>query len=101
MIVVQQPETHLHPKMQADLGDLLISSIDKKRWLLETHSEVLMLRILRRIREGKLLASDLKIYFVDQRDGGARIINMKFTNSGDLITRWPKGFFAQESLEIF
>ena len=51
MIVVQQPETHLHPKMQADLGDLLISSIDKKRWLLETHSEVLMLRILRRIRE--------------------------------------------------
>lgn len=101
LIVVQQPETHLHPKMQADLGDLLIDTIDKKRWLVETHSEVLMLRILRRIRAGKLSASDLKIYFVDQRDGVSRIFNMQFSDSGDLLTRWPKGFFAQESMEIF
>ncbi len=101
LIVVQQPETHLHPKMQADLGDLLIDSIDTKRWLIETHSEVLMLRILRRIREKEFSASDLKIYFVDQQDGLSRIIDMKFTDSGDLLTRWPKGFFAQESMEIF
>jgi hypothetical protein len=101
LIVVQQPETHLHPKMQADLGDLLIESIDTKRWLIETHSEVLMLRILRRIREKEFSASDLKIYFVDQRDGASRIIDMKFSDSGDLLTRWPKGFFAQESMEIF
>jgi hypothetical protein len=101
LIVVQQPETHLHPKMQADLGDLLIDSIDTKRWLIETHSEVLMLRILRRIREKLFSASDLKIYFVDQQDGVSRIIDMKFSDSGDLLTRWPKGFFAQESMEIF
>ena len=101
LIVVQQPETHLHPKMQADLGDLLIDSIDTKRWLIETHSEVLMLRILRRIREKEFSASGLKIYFVDQQDGVSRIIDMKFTDSGDLLTRWPKGFFAQESMEIF
>ena len=60
-----------------------------------------MLRILRRIREGEFSASDLKIYFVDQKEGSSRIIDMKFSASGDLITRWPKGFFAQESLEIF
>ena len=100
--------------MQANVGDLLIRScierdqdiIDDeeqvpKRWLIETHSEVLMLRILRRIREGKFSATDLKIYFVDQQEGSSRIINMKFSASGDLITRWPKGFFAQESMEIF
>ena len=87
--------------MQADLGGLHINSINTKRWLIETHSEVLMLRILRRIREGDFSASDLKIYFVDQRDGKSRIINMKFSDSGDLLTRWPKGFFAQESEEIF
>lgn len=112
LIVVQQPETHLHPAMQADLGDLLIqsvvldpndNSIDSKKWLIETHSEVLMLRILRRLREGKskLNPSDLKIYFVDQNDEGvSRIQQMKFTKSGDLLTRWPKGFFAQESMEL-
>ena len=60
-----------------------------------------MLRILRRIREKEFSASDLKIYFVDQQDGVSRIFDMKFSDSGDLLTRWPKGFFAQESMEIF
>lgn len=112
LIVVQQPETHLHPAMQADLGDLLINSavseikeasIDAKKWLVETHSEVLMLRILRRLREGKsgIDPLDIKIYFVSQSDDGiSRINQMKFTKSGDLLTRWPKGFFAQESMEL-
>ena len=111
LIVVQQPETHLHPAMQANLADLIINSAisqtnsgsaNLKQWLIETHSEVLMLRILRRLREGSTLnQEDLKIYYVYQCDEGvSKIKQMKFSNSGELLTRWPKDFFAQESKEL-
>ena len=57
-IMIEQPELHLHPAMQAELGDLIInSSLDGERdeiknsLIIETHSEHLILRILRRIRE--------------------------------------------------
>src|SRR5207253_2299757 len=58
-VAIEQPELHLHPKLQAELGDLFIETAlprDKRdesrsRFLLETHSEHLILRILRRIRE--------------------------------------------------
>jgi predicted ATPase len=54
---IQQPELHLHPKLQAQLGDVFLKSIresggiDRGFFLLESHSEHLLLRILRRIRE--------------------------------------------------
>jgi hypothetical protein len=54
IIAIEQPEIHLHPALQAELGDLFIHSAlggNHNTFLLETHSEHLILRILRRIRE--------------------------------------------------
>ena len=54
IIAMEQPEIHLHPALQAELGDVFIESAlgdNKNRFILETHSEHLILRILRRIRE--------------------------------------------------
>lgn len=51
---IEQPELHLNPKQQAELGDLLIESTRLLRWVcVETHSEHLMLRLLRRVKEKK------------------------------------------------
>jgi hypothetical protein len=54
--LVEQPELHLHPKAQALIGDLLIQSAVSSRganhcFIIETHSEHLILRLLRRVRE--------------------------------------------------
>src|SRR5262249_32007801 len=54
LIAIEQPEIHLHPALQAELGDVLIQSAlgeQKNTFILETHSEHLILRVLRRIRE--------------------------------------------------
>lgn len=59
---IQQPELHLHPAMQPPLADIFIESVNAPRswvcpeslakfYIIETHSELLALRILRRIRE--------------------------------------------------
>lgn len=118
-IFIQQPETHLHPSLQADVGDLIIKSVinkksdtnhqdlafNPKRWIIETHSHVLLLRILRHLREKEkypeFCANDLKIYFVDKKLGEpAQIRSMKFNEDGELLSRWPRGFFSQESKEL-
>jgi hypothetical protein len=54
LVAIEQPEIHLHPALQAELGDVFIESAlgeRKNTFLLETHSEHLILRIMRRIRE--------------------------------------------------
>ena len=54
LICIEQPELHLHPRVQAELGDMFIESAVGKRkqlLILETHSEVIPLRLMRRIRE--------------------------------------------------
>lgn len=51
LVSIEQPELHIHPRMEVVLGDLFISQMKERQFLIETHSEHLMLRLLRRIRE--------------------------------------------------
>src|SRR2546427_12376514 len=54
IITIEQPEIHLHPALQAELGDVFITSAlgdQRNTFILETHSEHLILRIMRRMRE--------------------------------------------------
>ena len=104
-ILVQQPETHLHPRLQAEVGSILVDSIlgfdkddnfisPRKYWLVETHSEIMLLRILKRIRNGEFDSKYLRVYYVDQnKDKGSIIKRMHVSEDGELITQWPKGFF--------
>ena len=73
-IVVQQPETHLHPRLQAEVGSIICNSINKrvdKNWIIETHSEILLLRILKLVRKGIFDSNLLRIYYIDKlRNGG-------------------------------
>ena len=66
-ILVEQPELHLHPKMQASLADLFIEAATSRRVqvVAETHSEAFLLRIQRRLREGKLSPRDVQILYVE------------------------------------
>jgi predicted ATPase len=113
LIAVEQPELHLHPAQQAELGDVFLESAlgeRKNTVLLETHSEHLILRIMRRIREthaGTLpkggtpvTAKDVSILFVE-RDGARCIVReMPLNERGELVKAWPGGFF-EEGLREF
>lgn len=94
-LLVEQPEIHLHPRAQADLADLFIDSLNEGRQLIvETHSEHLVLRVRRRIAEGKLDPSRVRIFFVQLRAGKTRVRQLKLDSSGH-FPRWPKGFFDE------
>ena len=116
VLAIEQPELHIHPALQVALGDLFIEEINSdnninggKIFLLETHSEHLMLRFLRRIREtneqgpsGKkaLKPSELSIYFVEQGENGISCLPMRVDEDGEFVDRWPKGFFEEREREL-
>ena len=74
----------------------------KKRWIVETHSEIILLRILKLIRSGKINANSLRVYYIDKTPvGGSEIQRMSISNKGELLSHWPKGFFSNDLDEIF
>uniref|UniRef100_A0A7C3ZT13 Uncharacterized protein n=1 Tax=Planktothricoides sp. SpSt-374 TaxID=2282167 RepID=A0A7C3ZT13_9CYAN len=114
LVAIEQPEIHLHPKLQAELGDVFIESAlgeQKNVFLLETHSEHLLLRIMRRMREtfeGRLpkgmppvRPEDVCVLFVEPDAKGSIVREMPLNKRGELVKAWPGGFFEEEMDEIF
>ncbi|MCH9815932.1 MAG: AAA family ATPase [Actinomycetia bacterium] len=103
MVIVEQPEVHLHPRLQAATGDLFIESVQQKQnqVLVETHSEHLVLRILRRVREGTFDPADLAILYVDlHEDGAAFVRNLEVDAGGEIVDGWPGNFFDDRLGEV-
>lgn len=101
-IVIEQPELHLHPRLQARLADIMIqSSIEQKnRLLIETHSEHLLLRLQRRVREKKLGSKSLAVDYVANDHGRSRLSSIPLTSSGEMVGGWPEGFFDDRLEDI-
>lgn len=119
IIAIEQPELHLHPAIQVGIGDLFIHSINLgKRFgraesllLIETHSEHLVLRLLRRIgeeHEGKapkntarITPKDLAVIYIEQTPEGVCFHNLEVDEEGEFIDYWPNGFFEERAGELF
>lgn len=105
-ICVEQPEIHLHPRMQGEIMDYFIETVrgvvGPTQWIIETHSEALMLRLQRRIREGKYSSDDVAVYHIGRIGGlGSLITEMPLDEQGNFSTDWPGGFFEEDFDDIF
>ena len=103
IISIEQPEVHIHPCLQADLGDLLIEAIQESRrnqFIIETHSEHLALRLQRRVREKKLSPQDISIVFVSRGPNGATVQPLRLDEDGDFMDEFPGGFFPERLREL-
>lgn len=112
---VQQPELHLHPALQAALGDVMVETANRGPvlHLLETHSEYILLRCLKRLRQTaigqhpensplRLTPAQLAVLYFDPRpDGTTRVRRIRVTDDGEFIDRWPRGFFEERGRELF
>lgn len=114
LISCEQPELHIHPKWQLALADMMLSAIHQnpeRMFFIETHSEHILLRLLKRRRltaEGELndlsfrcLKSDVQIIFCEQEHGKTKLIPIKTTDEGDFDAPWPNGFFEERREELF
>jgi hypothetical protein len=103
--IIEQPELHLHPAAQADLIDLFIKGYKlsgQDYFLIETHSEHLILRLRRRIIEKTINAEDVAIYYIEKTgevEESTTIKKLKISEDGNIL-EWPEDFFDQDYQEI-
>jgi predicted ATPase len=104
-ILIEQPELHLHPAMQAQLADAFIIAIEKAKekgiqlkLIIETHSAVIINRIGRRIIEKKVASENVNVTLFDINAKTKRsIINTTTFNENGVLLNWPLGFFEPKN----
>ncbi len=104
-LIVEEPEAHIHPALQSEIGDLFIEAVSRKKRPLsyvicETHSEHLLLRIMRRIGEGKLSPSMVSVLYVENLGKESIVRSMPINERGEMIRDWPGGFFEEGLREV-
>ena len=101
IIIIEQPELHLNPSLESVLADFFVDMIDKKkRLVIETHSEYLLLRLRTYIKEGKISNKKVALYFTENIGGNSEIRKIDIDESGDFPNNdWPVGFFEESLAE--
>jgi ABC-type ATPase involved in cell division len=113
--LIEQPEIHVHPAVQVGFGDLFLDAVTqdggRRTLVVETHSEHLLLRVMRRLREtaeGRVqegrkpvLPGDVMVLFVERDSERTIVRQMPLNERGELVKAWPGGFFEEGLNEAF
>ena len=107
IIIIEQPEIHLHPSAQSALADVMINAINSKengndrniQLVIETHSEHFLRRLQRRIAEGVIDEEKVSAYFANINKIPAALESLQIDQFGN-IRNWPEHFFGDEMGDI-
>jgi predicted ATPase len=102
--LMQQPEVHLHPRAQAELGSFLVQMVAKRqhRFLVETHSDALLDRVRLEVRDGQVSADLVRILYFERADGRVVIHPLRLDSAGN-VTDAPlsyRRFFLEEEVKL-
>lgn len=101
IVLLEQPEIHLHPSVQAGLADVFLDAVKNRgiQIILESHSEHLLRRIQRRIAEEEIDRKEISLYFCESGQSGSTLLPLHVDMFGTILN-WPEGFFGDEFAEI-
>ena len=100
--VIEHPEAELHPAAHGAVAELLIGHLagPARPMVIETHSEMVLLRARRWIAEGKLPAENVLVYWVDaEPEHGSTLRKIRINERGEMDS-WPEGVFIEDYEEI-
>lgn len=110
LIACEQPELHVHPRIQVDIGDLLTQANHSVGFIIETHSEHLVLRLLKRIRQtteselptgfSPVISSNISIIYLEEKIDGVQATRIHIDEDGEFKEHWPHGFFSERREEL-
>ncbi|MDF7798463.1 DUF3696 domain-containing protein [Pontiellaceae bacterium B1224] len=107
IIIMEQPEIHLHPNAQSALADVLIDVINSRengcdrniQLVIETHSEHFLRRLQRRIAEDAVSQEKVSAYFANVSRTPAKLEPLQIDMFGSILN-WPPNFFGDEMGDI-
>jgi len=101
IVLLEQPEIHLHPAVQSALADLIINAVETRdiQAVVESHSEHLLRRLQRRVADQKISSEDVALYFCNTRQGQSEKTKLSLNLFGE-IGNWPENFFGDEFGEV-
>ncbi|MBX9599672.1 MAG: AAA family ATPase [Bryobacteraceae bacterium] len=102
-VLLQQPEVHLHPRAQAELGTFFANRVRKgSNFIIETHSDYLVDRVRMEVREKNLKADEVSILYFERGHRGARIHNLNLDDQGNIVDAPPsyREFFLREERHL-
>jgi CRISPR-associated Cas5-like protein len=101
VIVIDSPESHLHPSAQSQMGRILAMLASAGvQIVVETHSDHLLNGVRLAVREGMLVPEDLRIHFFKGPDGNGHGVTTPRVGAGGEIYEWPEGFFDQAEKDL-
>ena len=102
IVIVEQPELHLHPAAHGDvadlIGDTVVACSDAVRYICETHSEQVVTRLRRRIAEGRFSPGTVKLASVGHQSAIDEVIEPLRSIGLDTLGNpdaWPVGVFNE------
>jgi predicted ATPase len=101
IILLEQPEIHLHPSVQSGLADVFVDAMKNRKIqiIVESHSEHLLRRLQRRVADETITPEQTALYFCEATDNGSRLTGLELDLFG-AIKNWPKDFFGDEFGEM-
>jgi AAA ATPase domain len=101
LVVVEEPELHLHPAAHGHVADLFVEAAcnSASQLLVETHSENFVLRVRRRIAEGVIDSTKVRVLWIDSSPAGATVQEVTIRPDGS-VANWPTGVFSEDVDEV-
>ena len=104
IIVLEQPELHLHPAAHGDLAELFAKSAKQndQTFIIETHSENILLRLRKLIVENDFgfTQDDLIIYWIEDAETKGKELREITVDENGVLSDWPEGVFNESLKEI-
>jgi len=99
LVLLENPEAHLHPKGQAKMGELFaLAASCGVQIVVETHSDHVLNGIRLAVHDGKLNKNDVQLHYFQriEKEGQAmsEVVSPRIDRNGR-IDRWPEGFFDE------
>ncbi|RKU11578.1 hypothetical protein C6502_07750 [Candidatus Poribacteria bacterium] len=102
--LLQQPEIHLHPRVQAELSSLLatLASDGNRAFIVETHSDYMIDRARVEIRKGTIHPEDVSLIYFEPKGNVVKVHNISFDKMANMQGVPPHygEFFMKEYREL-
>ena len=97
LCLIENPESHLHPKGQTKLAELAVrASRAGVQVFVETHSDHFMDGVRIAVRDGLIEPENVAFHYFE-RDGDRSVVTSPKVDKDGRLTQWPAGFFDQHA----